>query len=148
MVDPFVAFAAAGNVAQFVVYAAQVISKGYEIHRSGSGSLIEHEQLFLVTEDLSKLASGTKTFLETVRASNSLDEDEEALLQICNGCDDVAQELLGALGRVMSQKKQGKWKSIRKALKAVWSKDEIRNIETRLSNFRDELTLRILLQSK
>ncbi|KAL0264369.1 hypothetical protein SLS55_000318 [Diplodia seriata] len=148
MVDPFLTLAAAGNVAQFVVYAAQVISKGNEIHRSRGGALVEHEQLSVVTKDLSKLASGTKSFLETARLSSTLDADEEALLQICSGCDDVAQELLGALGRVMSQGKQGRWKSIRKALKAVWTKDKIRDIDMRLSNFRDQLTLRILLQSK
>ncbi|KAL1645464.1 hypothetical protein SLS58_003772 [Diplodia intermedia] len=148
MVDPYLALAAAGNVAQFVVYAAQVISKGNEIHRSRGGALVEHEQLSVVTKDLSKLASGTKSFLETARLSSTLDADDEALLQICSGCDDVAQELLGALGRVMSQGKQGRWKSIRKALKAVWTKDEIRDIDMRLSNFRDQLTLRILLQSK
>ncbi|KAL1620939.1 hypothetical protein SLS54_005870 [Diplodia seriata] len=125
-----------------------VISKGNEIHSSRRGALVEHEQLSVVTKDLSKLASGIKSFLETARLRGTLDVDDEALLQICSGCDDVAQELLGALSRVMTQGKQGRWKSIRKALKAVWTKDEIRDIDMRLSNFRDQLTLRILLQSK
>jgi hypothetical protein len=40
---------------------------------------------------------------------------------------------------------KSKWKSFRKALRSVWSKEKVLEIERRLSTFRDEINLRIVV---
>jgi hypothetical protein len=70
---------------------------------------------------------------------------EQALKDLCIGCDEVAPELIGGLEKLKVQGKKTKWKSMRQALKSVWSKDRIKAISNRLSNFRDQLNLSVLV---
>jgi hypothetical protein len=53
--------------------------------------------------------------------------------------------LLAALDKVKVKDKQHKWKSIRKALRGVWSKEEIEDLERRLATFRKELTFHVVV---
>ena len=62
-------------------------------------------------------------------------------------CDDVAQELTKCLDSLTVNKKlkTRTWKSVRAALRTIMSKERIDTLANRLSDFREQLTLRILL---
>ena len=73
------------------------------------------------------------------------DGDDTALRELCQSCNVVAKKLLSALNKVKVQGKQQKWKSFRKALRSVWSKEDIASLEQRLARLRDELNLRVVV---
>jgi hypothetical protein len=49
------------------------------------------------------------------------------------------------LDKVKVKGKQDKWKSIRKALRSVWSKEEIEELEGRLARLKEELNLHVVI---
>ena len=58
----------------------------------------------------------------------------------------VAQELIDCLNKVTSSgKKKDRWASVWAALRTALSKDRIKNLSERLKDFREQLTLRVLL---
>ena len=62
-------------------------------------------------------------------------------------CEDVAQELTTCLNSLTVNKslKNRTWRSVRAALRTIMSKERIDSLVHRLSGFREQLTLRILL---
>ena len=72
----------------------------------------------------------------------------DTLKRLCDSCKSTADELLAALDKVKVIGKQGRWKSIRKALRSVWSKEQIRELERRLASFRVELNLHVFVDLK
>jgi len=70
------------------------------------------------------------------------------LAVLCVSCGEVADELLTGLARLKrsSTRGAGKAKSVRLALRSMWSKDKIAGIERRLSGFRDEINLHIVVE--
>jgi hypothetical protein len=65
------------------------------------------------------------------------------LRDLCESCNTVARELLVALDKVKVRGEQRKWKSVRKALRSVWSKEDVEGLEQRLARFREELSLHV-----
>ena len=83
----------------------------------------------------------TSTFGSKLR----LTTDEQALCDLCKGCIDVSQELKKALEKLTGQGKPGRFRSFRQALKSVWSKDDIDNLERRVKMYKEELNIRIIV---
>jgi len=68
------------------------------------------------------------------------------LLDLAEQCNVVARELIDCLNKVTSSgKKKDKWASVWAALRTALSKDRIKNLSERLRDFREQLTLRVLL---
>ena len=125
----------AGNIIQFVDLCGKLISKTAEIYRSSVGALVENVNIETATDDLA--------LLSTTLQDSANSADDTALRELCQSCNIVAKKLLSALNKVKVQGKQQKWKSFRKALRSVWSKEDIALLEQRLARLRDELNLRV-----
>ena len=134
--DPITAVSLAGTVIQFVDFTGKVISKSTEFYRSGRGEFAEHDDIETTAADLTKL----NTQLKQTTAV-----DDPDLQALCQACGDVADQLLAALAKVKVNGKGQKWQSLRKALRSIWSKEEIGQLEQRLASFRSELNLRITI---
>lgn len=132
MMDPLTAIGLAGNVVQFVDFCGKLVSKSVEIYRSREGVLREIIDIETATKDLAQLND-----------QNSIVTADEALERLCKSCIAVADELLQALGKVKVNGSPQKWLSFRKALRSVWSKEQIRELEQRLAILRDQLNLRL-----
>jgi len=147
VLNPMSALALAANVVQFIDFSSKVVSKGCRIYLSVDGTLPKNLELEVVTNDLSRLAKGLKTHgLDNVSISG-----EENLLQtISDECSTIADELLTRLEKlkVKSDTKQRGWKSLRQALKSIWSKEDLDELSGRLSLFRDQLQFHILVSMK
>ncbi|OCK84564.1 hypothetical protein K432DRAFT_282313, partial [Lepidopterella palustris CBS 459.81] len=124
----------AGNIIQFIDFGGKLISKTAEIQKSGAGALADNINIETATNDLA--------LLSTKLHDSAKSTGDTALQELCQSCNTVATELLTVLGTIKVHGKQHKWKSFRKALQSVWSKDEIALLEQRLARFRDELNLR------
>lgn len=134
--DPITAVSLAGTVVQFVDFTSKVVSKSTELYRSGRDALAENVDIETTASDLTKLNTRLK---QTTAVS---DPDLQAL---CQACGDVADQLLAALAKLKVNDKGQKWQSLRKALRSIWSKEEIMQLEQRLASFRGELNLRITI---
>jgi hypothetical protein len=71
--------------------------------------------------------------------------NDDALKRLCESCKSTADELLAALDKVKVNGKQDRRKSIRKALRSVWSKERICELVGRLEKFREKLNLHVIV---
>jgi hypothetical protein len=137
MMDPLSTIGLVGNIVQFVDFGSKLISKSVELYRSTEGALDENLDTETATNHLKdlneKLKNGAKSTGDTT------------LKDLCEACDKVARELLEALDKVKVKGKHEKWKSIRKALRSVWSKEHIEELEQRLARLRAELNLHLVV---
>ncbi|KAF7676178.1 hypothetical protein GT037_005683 [Alternaria burnsii] len=145
MLDPLIALGAVANVTQFVEFAIRILAKSHAIYNSANGSLVEYDDLSKVSGDVSMLSRKLQESLTTTAASSSLTADDQALCDLCKGCIDVSQELTKALEKLTGQGKPGRFRSFRQALKSVWSKDDIDNLERRVKMYKEELNIRIIV---
>lgn len=134
--DPITAVSLVGTIVQLVGLSIKIVSKPTVLYRSGRGMLTENAQIETATEDLSKLNAQLK---------RSTAAGDTELLVLCQACSDVADQLLAALAQVKVKGKGQKWQSLRKALRSIWSKEEIQQLEFRLASFRDQLNRRITI---
>ena len=120
------------NIFDLINYSTQIVSKAREVHKSAAGADNETVDIEATTKYLVEL---------TAKLQSPSNSPTMILLSIiiCQGCKNVTQELLDALAKVKVEGTNSKWKSTRKALPSVWSKDEINAIERRLTIFRDEI---------
>jgi hypothetical protein len=125
-----------GNIIQFIDFSSKILSKTQQVYQSGL--LAENIDIELVTNHLIKLSKELQT---SANSSNS----DPTLEKLCESCNDVANELLEALGELKVNGRNGIWRSVRKALKSVLSKEKIESIQMRLTGFRDELSLHIVV---
>jgi hypothetical protein len=137
MMDPLSTIGLVGNIVQFVDFGSKLISKSVELYRSTEGALDENLDTETATNHLKdlneKLKNGAKSTGDTT------------LKDLCEACDKVARELLEALDKVKVKGKHEKWKSIRKALRSVCSKEHIEELEQRLARLRAELNLHLVV---
>lgn len=140
VLDPLTVIGLVGNIVQFVDFSSKLVAGAHQIYKSTDGSLSENIDAEVVAKDLLNLNSGIQFGLE-----KPITKDDQALRDLCQGCNEIAQKLLTALGKLKSQGKKGKWKSVRQALKSSWSRDDIEAIQKRLAGFREELELRIII---
>ncbi len=68
-----------------------------------------------------------------------------ALQSLCLSCQNATIDLLVALDKVKVKGRQQKWESVRKALRSVWSKEEIKGLEQRLAKFKEDLNLHVVV---
>jgi len=145
MLDPMSAL----SLVEFVEFSSKIISKGCRIYLSADGALPKNLELEVITNQLSQL---TKKIRHSDIPSDEKDlGDEEKSLQIMSHeCSKIADELLKRLEKlkVKSDAKHRGWKSLRQALKSVWSKEELNELSERLDRFRNQLQFRILASMK
>jgi hypothetical protein len=132
--DPVTAVGLVSSIVQLVEFSGQLISKSVQLYRSADGALAENLDIEAVTNDLTQLNEKLKASAVT---------GDAALKKLCNSCNAVGDELLEALSRLKVNGKQQKWQSARKALRSIWRKEKIDQLEGRLAMFREELNLRI-----
>lgn len=144
VMDPFSALGLASNVVQFIDFGSKLISESHEIYKSASGSSTGNMELELIHNDLNELTKGLKG--STGLNKQSLTADEAALRRLAASCHTVAVELLNVVKtlKIDNNSNHRKWRSFRQAIKSVWKQSDIDNLQTRLAEFRAQLTLRLV----
>jgi hypothetical protein len=142
--DPITALGAANSIVQFVDFATRVVCKGNKIYRSGNGMLQEHEDLSFVTSDLIVMKDNFERLNSDVQRP-SKDTADGAMQEIYQAAIVLAEQLLRRLTMACAQGRFRCWKSLRQAIKAVSSKQEVDDMASRLAMFRQQLSLRVLI---
>lgn len=125
------------NIIQIVDFSSKLLSVSKEIYRSSSGGLAAYADLETATTHLVSLNNKIKDSITVT--------SDDALKRLCESCSSITDELFAALNKVKVENKKDKWKSIRKALRSIWTKEQIAALEERLAKFREELNLHIVL---
>ena len=134
VLEGLAAVGAAAAVVQFIGYGFKVISKGNELYLSTNGALEENEFLERVANDL-------KTLLDRIKQTS-----KPASLAVQSFRDDsvkLADEMLDALQDLKTKGLPSKWRSLRKALKAVHSKAKVESWAERLNVLRDQFNTHV-----
>ena len=126
-----------GNIVQFVDFSGKLISKSAQLYYSYDGALQENIDIENAAKHLLLLNKKLKDDAVTV--------GDGALQTLCLSCREAAINLLEALDKVKVKDKQQKWESIRKALRSIWSKEEVKALEQRLAKIKDDLNLRVVV---
>jgi len=142
--DPLTALGLASNVIQVVDFSARLVSKGYKIYKSADGSLVENADAEAVTNSLNVLTAKLQhSFNDGQKTPGQLSQDDQSLMDLCEKCTNVADQLLGKFDRVKITGRYRKWKSARQALKSVTSKGDLEQIANTLEMYRSEIHLHI-----
>ncbi|KAF2026984.1 hypothetical protein EK21DRAFT_102841 [Setomelanomma holmii] len=133
----------AGNIVQFISFSSVLISKSREIHQSASGACSESVSLTIIAKDI-------RTFSNQVLSSGKIGHYSE----LAKHCVEIAEQLLGAIQNIRARRPTSglpqapmKWQSFRKALKYVWTKDQIEELKARLGGMRDQIMMHMIADS-
>lgn len=143
--EPLAALSLVSNVIQIVDFSSRVVSKSSELYNSCDGRLVQHTDIAIASADLSKLTTRLSESIELLSVHKSLCEDDRALYDLCKGCVDVSNELQNGLAKLQVTGAPSRWKSLRKALKSIWSKEHISELQSSLTQYREQLDSRILM---
>ena len=137
-----------GTIVQFIDFSLEVVSKGSELLKFADGRLTQHTDIVVVGDELKRLATKLSISATPPGSFVVLNEDETALALLCNGCWDVAQQLRAAIDALQWTGHSKKWKSLRVALKTIWSKEKLAALQQRLIEYRSQLDTDILVGLK
>jgi hypothetical protein len=146
--EALAAVSIAGNIVQFVEFGLRVLCKTREIYRSTDDCLAENQDLEIVTNDLVILQRKLQASRNSTNNPDSMPEHDKDLESLNHACAELAGNLLEKLNMAKAQGRFRRWKSLRQAVKSVWSKSEVDAMARRLESFRSQLQMRILISLK
>ena len=148
MMNPLDALSLAGTIIQFVEFSSKVLAGTCELYKSGAEALTVHQQLSLVTDDLSVLSTKlSDSYLGLSGMGVVSSAVDDSFLQICRASSEVSTELNNKLNKlkVTAVGKRRKWQTLKQALKSVWSDKELTALVDRLALLRDSIQMHIVV---
>ena len=136
--DPLTALSVTGTIIQFLDFASKLLKNSVKLYKSSRGWLKADEELELITGDLQCVISKLQASVSVPTSGTALplagdEESEKTVVKICDEAAKIAAELLQKLNGVkVKDGKSRAWESIKAAVKAAWSEEEIRSLERRL----------------
>ncbi|KAF2830352.1 hypothetical protein CC86DRAFT_378654 [Ophiobolus disseminans] len=148
VLEALAAVSLAGNVVQFVDFSCRLFSTAASIRRSTTGAAESIQDLDTVTQALrhssEKIASSRNT-----AAQQGVTQDHSSLVKLADNCQTAATELLSVTQALKTKDSGSKWSSFKAALATAWSEKEIKDMESRLNAYRQQMHLEVsLLQSE
>ncbi|KAI0185799.1 hypothetical protein EV127DRAFT_306135, partial [Xylaria flabelliformis] len=147
--DPLTAVGLAGNVVQFVQFTSDLIQTAVEIHKSSTGCSADVLTLDSLYQQLSDFndgfSSGSKNAHGYLHERGGKSTQGLPSFQVLSlRCKSDCKELLSVVKTLKKQHGPGKrWQSFRTALRIVWEKDRIEELEKRLNRTQTSMTLQI-----
>ncbi|KAF8859935.1 hypothetical protein BDZ45DRAFT_741784 [Acephala macrosclerotiorum] len=139
------AFAVAGTVFQFVEFAGKVVKTSYQIVRNANGDAEPDSESRTTAANLAYLASKLERPLRLQDSFGPSTQDEQCLLDICHGCQTVAEELLRRLKGFDSYGKPRPFETFRRAIVITWTHKERAKLTHQLHVYKGALEMRILV---
>jgi hypothetical protein len=143
--DPFTAIGLVSAIVQFVDFGIKLVSKAHEIYESADGVLEENIEIEAISHSLQNVT--VKLNIPTQpqgSGSTALTQVDRDIIDLANKSKAVADELSKVMGKLQVSKKS-KMKSLGMAVKSVWKKSEIVDLEGRLVKIRDELSFDVTI---
>lgn len=141
MAEALVAVSLAASILQFIDVGSRFVSNVWKIYISGKERTSELPDIRETTEDLHNVLEGLKNSQGAVLGVR---EDERGLQQLVQSCQTLATELLGTLQKINLPDKIRKRDALMAAFRMVWKEEEIKSLQSRLEEFRQEVALHLL----
>ena len=136
----------ASNVISFIDFANEIFSASRQIYRNGSRD--DHIDLELIVGDLRGIVKGLEESPEPSDGTEHLAEEENELQRLAKQCRSICDELSGVLEKLNVRDERGniiKWKSVNAAIKTIWKKEQIQQLQKRMDDIRQELIIHVLM---
>ncbi|KAM0210049.1 hypothetical protein ACHAQI_006164 [Fusarium lateritium] len=142
--DPVSAVGLASAILTFVEAGLKLIKTAHGIHNSVDGVLDENRHRESIAVEVKQAA----TRLETTVAAG-LTPEQQSLCMLAKKCRETSTELVAILDKVKPKPSSSNpLKSFGDALKASKKTNQIGDLESRLKDYRDQLTLTLVELSK
>jgi hypothetical protein len=142
MADAAAAFGLAAGILQFLDFGTRFAKKALRIYQDGKRGTDELLQLQSTIEDLQCVANSLGP---TKNAGQVSLDDEASIWKLAEDCQQVATEVLSSLKKIRRPAASGKLDAVRTAFQITWNQDEIGSFRVRLSEFREQLNLHLLV---
>ncbi|EWZ33509.1 hypothetical protein FOZG_13233 [Fusarium oxysporum Fo47] len=138
--DPVSAIGLASGILTFVEAGLKLVKIAYNIHNSLDGVLDDNRHRENVTSEVSKAALRLE-----VAGNARLTPEQESLSDLARKCKATSTDLVKALNQVKpKQSSSNPFKLLRYAVKAEIKAKDISELENRLKDYRDQLTLTLV----
>ncbi|KAI1409313.1 hypothetical protein F5Y13DRAFT_94779 [Hypoxylon sp. FL1857] len=140
--DPFSAISLAGNIIAFVEFGIKLTMKSSEIYGSMSGETEANRVISTITTDLNAFSENLGRTISTHSSAA-----EENIASLARDCAVDAAKLTRILNRLQIAGKDSRRRKLLPlipALKSLWKQKDIQEIQQRLTNFRAQITLRLV----
>ena len=151
MLDPFTALSLAGNVVQFVQFGCQLAAQAHDIYSSNSGVSEKNLEIDSVTTRLLGTVHELSSHLGSGDATSSpypVSRSSKRLIEIAEACKMIAEDILHRMEAMKLREPATVWRSLRLALKSMWTKEELDALMKRLKAYISELDTAILVSLK
>jgi hypothetical protein len=138
--DALACIAGASSLVQLVEFSGRCVSGTVKLCRSADGVLDGNAAIELAVNHLILRK-------EEVQAAASSVTDA-SLQRLCIEVGETSSQLLDVLQKLKVRGNNSKWKSMRKAIRSVWSKQKVADLEHRLGNFRNQLNLHTVVKTR
>jgi hypothetical protein len=138
MMDPVTAFSLAGTILQFVDSGTRFVMLAWRLYRSEPDDVNDHGDLLKITESLDAI-------LPKLKSTESDSDTEKSVSQLALDCGKTAARLLAILQKVKATENARKRDALKAAFRLTCKVDEIKSLQDRLSSFRNQLNLHLLL---
>jgi hypothetical protein len=135
MAEAVAALSLAANVLQFIDFGYRFVSQAWRIYQSGSDGAEAAPGLQVLTKDLQDVLANLQIPQEG---------DSHGMSQLSQDCSRVARRLLESLNVISVHGKGRKRDAIKASFKALWNRDEIKELQQELDGFRQQLMIHLL----
>jgi hypothetical protein len=146
--EAFAAIGAASAVLSFVEFGIKLVSKGKEYYESAEGVLADHAERSAISSRLSDLTNRLSRSVSSRGSGRKMSPAEAALLEVTEDCQSTADDFIVALEELKVSGPNRRWKSFRQALKSIWNKEGLQQIEARLDRLRQQVVIHLLVVMK
>ncbi|KAK1764207.1 hypothetical protein QBC33DRAFT_201658 [Phialemonium atrogriseum] len=141
--DPLSALGLASAVAQFLDFGSKLFHATKEV--MDAGSTVTVARVGEAAGHLADIGCGLQTRYQTLEAAE-LSEEELSLYGLARQCELLAAEISDCLKSLVAKKgKNARWATFLAALCSVWQREHVETLALRLTEYRSQLTLRLLL---
>jgi hypothetical protein len=142
--DPMSALTIAASVVQFVDYAGKVITSTKRIYKTYNNDAGENVDVKTITESLVSFYKDLSDNLQTTMAVSSHDQP---MISLCQRCRITCDELIAVLAS-LSKQACSVWGSFQVAIGSIWGADKVKELRSRIDDYRQQMTMILLLSLK
>lgn len=138
IMDPLTVIGLVANIVQFVELGCKVLASAKELRHSTSGLTADDQRTSKMMTEMHRLSTNLGS--SGKEASNA---DEKAIFELAFQCRDLADQILGLMGKVSIKGRGSRIGAIRSAFSKMWCAKEKQELETKLSICRSQLHLHL-----
>jgi hypothetical protein len=148
MAEAIAALSLASNILQVIDFGTSFASTAWKIYQGSRHSRQDLDEVAYLRNINTSLRDTLRDISTQSDGLNATSESTAGILDLSKHCSTLAEELVQSLDSLGLADVKRKRDAIRAAFKLSWEKEEISALESRLSGFRSQLTLSLLVSMR